>query len=195
MDEDIKLMLKVKGGDNSAFEVLLSKYHRAIINFIYRFIYDKDEAEDLASEVFLRIYRARKNYTPRAKFSTYIYQIAKNLALNELRRKGSHKESSLDEILLREDFRIGKHLVDNKPSALIELEKEEIILAVKRAIDSLPKNQKMAVVLRRYDELSYEEIARIMGCSVSAVKSLLNRAKITLKEKLYLYIKNSETFY
>lgn len=185
LDEDVKLMLRFKQGDNSSFEALLDKYHNSIINFIYRFIGDKAEAEDLAQEVFLRIYRAKENYTPKAKFSTWIYRIAKNLVLNELRTKISHKLSSLEEMVSTEEGgELPRQLADDKPSTLVELERQDLIRAVRKAIDLLPTNQKLAVILRRYEELSYEEIAEVMSCSVLAVKSLLNRAKEALKEKL-----------
>lgn len=184
LDEDVRLMLKFKAGDNASFEALLDKYHRPIINFLYRFVGDKIEAEDLTQEVFLRVYRSAKTYAPKAKFSTWIYVIAKNLALNELRRRKSHRASSLNEIVPSEEGEIPRELPGYSPTVLTELEKQDLIEAVKKAIDTLPDNQKTAVILRRYEEFSYEEIARVVGCSVSAVKSLLNRAKVALKEKL-----------
>ena len=187
-DEDVQLMLKFKQGEISAFEALLDKYHNPIINFVYRFIGNKQESEDLAQEVFLRVYRSSQNYKPKAKFSTWIYRIAKNLVLNELRRRRTHNVSSLDEMVSFEEEELPKQISNNKPSALVELEKKDLTVAVRKAIDSLPANQKMAVVLKRYDELPYVEIAKILGCSVSAVKSLLNRAKVSLKEKLSSYV-------
>lgn len=184
LDEDVKLMLKFKEGDKAGFEALLDKYQSPIINFIYRFIGDKQEAEDLAQEVFLRVYRSSKSYTPKAKFSTWIYIIAKNLVLNELRRRKTHQASSLDEMVSCEETELPKQIPSPKPSALMELEIQDLIGAVRNAIGALPENQKTAVILRRYEGFSYAEIAGIMGCSVSAVKSLLNRAKEALKDKL-----------
>lgn len=189
LDHDIKLMLRFKEGDKSAFESLLDKYHPPIINFIYRFLEDKTESEDLAQEVFLRIYRSAQNYTPQAKFSTWIYRIAKNLALNELRRKKVRRTSSLEEMVSSEESGLQREFSDKKPSALEELEKQDLIFAVRKSIDSLPPNQKTAVILSRYEELSYEETAKVIGCSVSAVKSLLSRAKMTLKEKISSYVR------
>lgn len=188
-DADVALMLKFKEGDKAAFESLLDKHHNKIINFIYRFVGDKLEAEDLAQEVFLRVYRAAQGYTPKAKFSTWIYKIAKNLALNEVRRKSLHRLFSLEGVFSTEDGEISFQQIDNSNvSARADLEKQDLINAVKKAIDCLPANQKLAVILRRYDDLPYSEIAGVLGCSESAVKSLLNRAKETLKEKLKFYV-------
>ncbi len=187
-DADVGLMLKFKEGDKSAFEALLDKYHNQIINFIHRFIGDKVESEDLAQEVFLRVYRSACDYAPKAKFSTWVYKIAKNLALNELRRRKLHGLFSLEWMLSTEEGEIPWQQIDeNNAGARAELEKKDLITAVKKAIDCLPVNQKLAVVLRRYDDLPYSEIAKVIGCSESAVKSLLNRAKETLKERLKLY--------
>lgn len=185
-DEDVQLMLRFKDGDNSSFEVLLEKYQSRIINFLYKITGDKAESEDLAQEVFIRVYHSGEKYTPQSKFSTWIYVIAKNLALNEIRRrKGVFfnflKDSSEEEVI--------KEIPDNKSSsALNELEKKDLGKIVKKAIDSLPANQKIAVILNRYENLSYEEIAEITGCSTPAVKSLLNRAKTALKLKLGKYV-------
>lgn len=188
-DEGAVLMLKFKEGDTAAFEFLIEKYHHPIINFIYRLIGDKAEAEDLAQEVFLRVYRSAKGYIPKAKFSTWVYKIAKNLALNELRRKKLHRLFSLEGMLSTEDGEIPLQQIDNNHTdSRAELVKQDLINAVKKAIDCLPVNQKLAVILRRYDGLLYSEIAKVIGCSESAVKSLLNRAKENLKEQLKLYV-------
>ena len=192
LDEDVQLMLKFKTGDNSSFEAILEKYHSPLINFFYRFVGDKIEAEDLAQEAFLRIYRYRHNYKPKAKLSTWIYCIAKNIALNELRRRATHRAASLEETIDAEDSEIKIQFADttqNLPSQ--ELEKKELENIIKKAIDSLPIHQKTAIILRRFEEFSYEEIAQIMKCSISAVKSLLNRAKENLKEKLKPYLKDN----
>jgi len=189
LDEDVKLMLEFKGGDNSAFEKILDKYHIPIINFIYRLIGDKSESEDLAQEVFLRVYRSSQNYIPKAKFSTYIYKISKNLALNELRRRDSQKLSFLEEMaVVKEGEILPRQISNDKLSVSKEIERKDLIEVVKKAIETLPEKQRIAVILRRYEGFSYEEIAKIMSCSISAVKSLLNRAKLTLKDKLFFYV-------
>jgi RNA polymerase sigma-70 factor (ECF subfamily) len=187
-DPDVVLMLKFKQGDKSAFSGLLDKYHRPVINIIYRMIGDSHAADDLAQEVFMRVYNSSRNYQPTAKFSTWIYRIAMNLCLNELRRR-KKRIFSLDENIPTQEGEVKIEIAEkDKDLPRDELAKKELQDIVKKAIESLPENQRMAVLLRRYENLSYEEIAKTMNCSVSAVKSLLNRAKESLKEKLRPYI-------
>lgn len=189
-DPDVVLMLKFKQGDKLAFDELLDKYHRPVINNIYRMIQDRHEADDLAQEVFIRVYNSSKNYQPTAKFSTWIYKITMNLCLNELRRR-KKKVFSLDENIPTQEGQVKIEIAEkDKDLPPEELAKRELQDIVRRAIESLPENQRMAVILRRYEDLSYEDIAKTMNCSVSAVKSLLNRAKEMLKEKLVSYIKD-----
>ena len=177
-------MLRVKKGEISAFNQILEKYQRPIINFIYRFVGSKGEAEEITQEVFLRIYLARGHYRVRAKFSTYIYRIARNLSLNALRKKRP-QIVSLDEPISGENGEIKRELPDSRQISPAEsLEKKEIQLLVKKALDSLPQPQKTAIILNRYNELSYKEIGRIMNLSLPAVKSILHRAKESLKKKL-----------
>ncbi|MEW6088492.1 MAG: RNA polymerase sigma factor [bacterium] len=183
-DEDVQLMLRFKDGDNSSFEILLEKYQSPIINFLYKITGNKTEAEDLTQEVFIRVYHSGKKYIPQSKFSTWIYIIAKNTALNDIRRK-----KGILRFLKKDLEEPEKKIPDNKnPSALAQLELKDLQKVVKNAIDLLPPNQKIAVILSKYDSLSYEEISQIMDCSISSVKSLLNRAKISLKEKLEKYV-------
>ena len=181
---DVQLMLDVKAGDEASFEFLLQKYRMPLVNFLYRMVRDRATAEDLAQEVFLRVYRARKQYTPSAKFTTWLFRIATNLALNSVRDNRYHKlETSLDAPaeddsapmmeLRSPDMRIDEHLM--------ELARAEII---RRAISSLPEKQRAAVLLHKYEEMDYGEIARIMECSESALKSLLFRAYETLRVQL-----------
>ena len=177
-------MAKIAEGDQDAFELLVARHQTSILNLIYRYVGNRTQAKDLCQEVFLRVWRAAGNYEPRAKFTTWIYRITANLCFNEL--KSSHRKKWLQ--FLRPDAdhetRAEDDLPDRSPSP------EDLLLAKERsrqitdALQSLPENQRMALILRRYDELSYEEIARILGCSVSAVESLLVRAKRTLQERL-----------
>jgi RNA polymerase sigma-70 factor (ECF subfamily) len=187
MDKEISsedLMARIARGDDDAFEILVSRHQASILNLIYRFIGDRAQAKDLAQEVFIRVWQAAKSYQPKAKFTTWIYRIAANLCFNEL--KSSRRKKRLQflrsdgdrEVQTEEDF------PDGSPSP------EDVLLARERsgqisdALQRLPNKQRMALVMKRYEDLSYNEIAQILDCSVSAVESLIVRAKRTLQEKL-----------
>src|SRR3984893_2719013 len=181
---DVQLMLDVKAGDDASFDLLLQKYRTPLVNFLYRMVRDTATAEDLAQEVFLRVYRARKQYSPSAKFTTWLFRIATNLALNSVRDNRYRKlEVSLDAPSENEgatprevpapEMRIDEHMVERGRSDFI-----------RRAIDSLPEKQRLAVLLHKYEEMDYLEIAKILDCSESALKSLLFRAYETLRVEL-----------
>jgi len=179
-------MLDVKAGDEQSFELLLRKYRTPLVNFLYRMVRDSAAAEDLAQEVFLRVYRARKEYAPSAKFTTWMFRIATNLALNSVRDNRHRKlEISVDQTVETfEDEQRPMELRDRAPSIeqqLVAQTRSEMIL---RAIHSLPEKQRAAVLLHKYQELDYDEIARILECSDSALKSLLFRAYETLRTEL-----------
>jgi RNA polymerase sigma-70 factor (ECF subfamily) len=176
-------MLDVKAGDDRSFELLLRKYRTPLVNFLYRMIRDTATAEDLAQEVFLRVYRARKQYSPSAKFTTWLFRIATNLALNSVRdNRHRQLETSIDapanddeaprELPARER-RIDEHMV----------ERDRVVI-IRRAIAALPEKQRVAVLLHKYEEMDYGEIAKILECSESALKSLLFRAYETLRVQL-----------
>lgn len=187
-DPDIELMLEFAQGSIPAFEQILKKYKKIVINVAYRFIQDRYEAEDIAQEVLLKVYNSAEKYKPKAKFSTWIYKITANTCLNKLRSKNNfqiislEKSASLDDTKTRSDNHYSRY---THPS--IELEKEELKQMVKSAIQTLPANQRMAVILQKYEGLSYKEISKIMGCSTQAVDSLLQRAKQNLKKALTPY--------
>jgi len=172
-EADEKLMLKVAQGDIAAFEQLVNKYKKSVINIIYRYIGRQDDAEDLAQEAFLRVYETRNRYRPIAKFSTWLYRIVTNICLNYKRKP---EPVSLDEIALNP--------TSNSPNPETLVETEERNTMIREAIDSLPKSQRLAVILQRFEHASYKEIADKMGTSVSAVESLIHRAKQILKKKL-----------
>lgn len=176
-DPDIDTMLRVKAGDIAAFESLVHKHQKNVLNLVYRYLGDATYAEDVAQEVFLKVYRARAGYEPKAKFSTWLYRVTVNHCLNEIRSRRSQPPRM--EIV--DDLAPGETEEDR-------LTRQEIQHAVKAAIDALPENQRMAVILARYEDLSYEEIAETMQVSLEAVKSLLHRAKDALKEKLARYV-------
>ena len=186
-DEDIKLMFGFQDGDEACFEQLVERHKNRVFQLAYRFLGNRQEAEDLAQRVFIKIYQAKNNYKPKAKFTTWLYVICKNTCLKVLRKKKPIMVSIDDSIELP-DGRVTRQVADTHiPSPSVSTLNNEQALVVKKAIDSLPSNQRMAVLLYRYDRLSYEEIAKIMECSAKAVKSLLHRAKISLKEKLADY--------
>src|SRR5208283_2347919 len=177
-----------KNGDNSAFNKIMDKYEKPIINFAFRFTWDKSSAEDLAQEVFLRVYKAAKNYLPSARFSTWLYKIATNVCID-------YKRKIKKETLMHMDFGVGETIKDEYSNTLTDvgnksatadksLEQRETEEQVKKALESLPQNQKIAVILRIYEEKSYEEISKIMEVSIPSVESLLFRARQELKKIL-----------
>jgi RNA polymerase sigma-70 factor (ECF subfamily) len=183
-DPDVQAMLKVQKGSKVAFEELMHKYYPRILNFIYRFVGNKNTAEDLTQEVFLRAYNSARRYKPKSKFQTWLYTIAKNIALNELRRS-NRTIYSLDAPSGEGDKQIYNEIEDTEISSPDEqmLQKEKVA-SIRSAISNLPENQRIAVILRRYEGFSYAEIAATLNVSDKAVKSLLNRAKENLKNRL-----------
>jgi RNA polymerase sigma-70 factor (ECF subfamily) len=183
---DVQLMLDVKAGDEASFELLLRKYRSPLVNFLYRMVRDTAVAEDLAQEVFLRVYRAREDYAPSAKFTTWMFRIATNLALNSVRdNRHRQMEISMDQPADsgEEDSR-GLEVPDRAPSVEQELVARSRAEMILKAIHALPEKQRAAVLLHKYQELDYDEIARVLECSESALKSLLFRAYETLRVEL-----------
>ena len=183
---DEELMARIAGSDARAFEILVQRHQRRILNLIYRSIGDRVQAEDVAQEVFLRVWRSAGDYAPKAKFTTWVYRIAVNLCLDAL--KATHRKQSFVHLMpaLKIRTKMMKLLngCDSAPSPeelLMDAEESGRIFA---ALQGLPTNQRLAVVLKKFDGLSYEEISRVLGCSQSAVESLLVRAKRTLRDKL-----------
>lgn len=182
---DFTLMERVGKGDHEAFRQLVVRHQNAVIGTVAKMLGNPSEAEDIAQQVFLRIWRNAKRYRPEAKFTTYLFTITRNLVFNETRRKSRKKEVSSDEREENSNLLIAGS-PDRQPDA--ELLQAELQRAVDDAIAALPEAQRMAVVLRRYEQLSYEEIAAVLHLSVSAVKSLLFRARTTLRESLGGYL-------
>lgn len=189
---DEKLMLQVKQGSQESFRELVERHKISVLNLCLRFTKHKEDAEDLAQDVFLRIYQAAPRYVETAAFTTYLYRVTMNVCLNYQRRKKILKFFSLDknpnngsaDSMQNYLPEISHH---EKPD--IEIERMETSKIVQEAIDSLPESQKVAVILFRYANLSYQEIAEVLDTSVSAVESRLHRAKLNLKKKLKPYIK------
>jgi RNA polymerase sigma-70 factor, ECF subfamily len=181
---DVQLMLDVKAGDDASFDFLLQKYRSPLVNFLHRMVRDTATAEDLAQEVFLRVYRARKQYTPSAKFTTWLFRIATNVALNSVRDNRYQKMQISIDAPVDEDSQAPMELPAREKRIdqhMIERDRTEII---RRAIWSLPEKQRAAVLLHKYEEMDYAEIARILDCSEGALKSLLFRAYETLRVQL-----------
>jgi RNA polymerase sigma-70 factor (ECF subfamily) len=185
---DVQLMLDVKAGDEQSFELLLQRYRTPLVNFLYRMVRAREEAEDLAQEVFLRVYRARKDYVPSAKFTTWLFRIATNLALNSVRdNRHQRMEVSLDApvtIDAEEGDEKPLDIAEKHPNIEQYLVEEARKKMIRHAIDKLPEKQRAAVLLHKYQELDYGDIAKILECSESALKSLLFRAYETLRVEL-----------
>lgn len=182
-DPDVLLMLEFQKGNKASFEKLMERHYKHVLNIIYRFVGKREIAEDLTQEVFIRVYKNGSGYRATAKFQTWLYQIAKNISLNELRSRRA-KDISLEETA-------GEFPDEAGLSPSEEALKGETVKVVRSAINGLPESQRLAVILRRYENLSYEDIAKTLNCSIKAVKSLLSRAKENLKEKLSYVLKES----
>ncbi len=190
-DPDAALMLRVKQGDREAFEELVEKYKQPVMNLVYRTLPDATEAEDLAQHVFLQVFKSAHRYEVSAKFSTWLFTIARNLSLNEIRRRSRHPAQSLDETFADSDDQPVRQAEDLKtfspPDSLLQTELEE---KIEEALAELPENQRTAILMCRGDEFTYEDIAKVLECSVSATKSLIHRGRETLKMKLKPYLKS-----
>ncbi len=198
-DPDAAVMLRVKRGDRRAFEQLVDKYQQPVINLVYRTLGDAAEAEDVAQNVFVQVYKSADRYKVSARFSTWLFTIARNLCLNEIRRRTRHRAESLDVFHPDHEGQPLHQFEDVKtsspPDAVLGQELEQ---KIQQALNDLPENQRLAILLCRQEELSYEEIATVLGCSLSATKSLIHRGRETLKQRLKPYLrtgtwKDSET--
>jgi RNA polymerase sigma-70 factor, ECF subfamily len=186
---DADVMLRVKAGDDSAFDYLVQKYRRPIINFMYRMAHNTAAAEDLAQEVFLRVYRSRANYEPSAKFTTWLYRIATNLGVNyarDTRHERPENVTNLDE----PDTETGQtlDLADKTPTVEEEILRRERLAAIRTKVEALPERQRMAVLMHKYQQMDYRQIAEVLKLSESATKSLLFRAYETLREQLKEFV-------
>jgi len=193
LDPDAAMMLRVKQGDTAAFTALIEKYQQPVMNLAARTLHDQTEAEDLAQNVFVQVFKSAARYQTTAKFSTWLFTIARNLCLNEIRRRSRHPAESLDAPHPDQEDQ-SKHQFEDPRSASPpdRLLQGELVKKIEEAIAALPENQRTALLLCRQDELSYEEIAAVLGCSLSATKSLIHRGRETLKEKLKPYLRTGQ---
>ncbi|HSE48268.1 MAG TPA: sigma-70 family RNA polymerase sigma factor [Terriglobales bacterium] len=185
--DDAAVMLRVQTGDDAAFDYLVEKFRRPIVSFMYRNAHNQGVAEELAQEVFLRVYRSKQTYAAEAKFSTWLYRIATNLAVNHARdTRGEKAGVSLDE----PDQETGQTIdvADAQPNVEQQMLRRERLAAIRRHVDELPERQRLAVIMHKYQEMDYREIAKVLKLSESATKSLLFRAYETLREKLAEFI-------
>jgi RNA polymerase sigma-70 factor (ECF subfamily) len=189
LQSDADIMLRVKAGDQSAFEYLVQKYRRPMVSFMYRMARNSAVAEDLAQEVFLRVYRSRETYEASAKFSTWLYRIATNLAVNharDTRHERPEVQVSLDEP--DDDTGTTLELPDASLNAEQQMVRRERLSAIRRKVEALPEPQRLAVIMHKYQQMDYKQIADVLRKSESATKSLLFRAYETLREQLKEFI-------
>jgi RNA polymerase sigma-70 factor, ECF subfamily len=189
-DPDVRLMVQVRGDVVGAFETLVERYQNRLVGILFHLVGNREEAEDLCQEVFFRIYKARKGYRPRAKFSTWLFTIANNLALNHLRRKGRNPSvpiggSATDSAAVAS---VAQQLAGREGTPSAQMRQAELADLVREALAVLNEDQKLAVLLNKFEEMSYAEIADVMGRSPAAVKSLLARARNQLREQLEPYL-------
>lgn len=191
LDPDAALMLRVRDGDRAAFEALVEKYKQPVINLVARTIGDPTEAEDVAQHVFVQVFKSAERYEVTAKFSTWLFTIARNLSLNEIRRRARHRTDSLDQTFDDNDEQPMRQATDTRTAGPPEtLLQGELEAKVEEAIAALPEKQRTALLMCRHEEFSYDEIGRVVGCSLSATKSLIHRARETLKEQLKPYLRS-----
>jgi RNA polymerase sigma-70 factor (ECF subfamily) len=186
---DAQVMLRVKAGDDSAFDYLVQKYRRPMLNFMYRMAHNSAVAEDMAQEVFLRVYRSRQNYEASAKFTTWLYRIASNLAVNharDTRHERPENTVSLDEP--DQNTGLTMDLPDDSLTAEEAIVRRERLAAIRQRVQALPERQRMAVIMHKYQQMDYRQIAKILKLSESAIKSLLFRAYETLRGQLKEFV-------
>jgi len=197
-DPDVRLMLQIRDDVPGAFEVLVERYQHRLVGVLAHLVGRLDEAEDLTQDVFLRVYRARKGYKPKAKFSTWMFTIANNLAMNHLRGRGRNpalgvgmaSEGSTGTVTTIRPIEERALAREGTPSA--QMRSVELSDVVREALEILGEDQKLAVLLNKFEDMSYADIAEVMGRSEAAVKSLLARARTHLRERLEPYLKTGQ---
>ena len=186
-DLDFRLMEKISKGDMGAMEQLIEIHQSRVLGTVSKMLGSSGDAEDITQQIFLRVWNSAANYKASAKFTTWLFTITRNLVFNEMRRRKRHPTTTLEQEELENHFQPTDFRTPTPDNSLLESELQE---AIQAAIDSLPETQRMAVVLRRYEDLSYEEIGAVLDLSVSAVKSALFRARTELRERLRGYLES-----
>ena len=186
-EEDLALMAKVARGDEDAFAKIVAKHQHAVLGTVAKMTNQSSDTEDIAQQVFIRLLKSAERYQPTAKFTTFLFTITRNLVFNATRKKSGKNEYSFDALEGKWRQSIEDKSSDSRPDKLIE--QTELRQIIDQAISSLPEKQRLAVVLRRYEKMPYEEIAETLGISVPAVKSQLFRARTALRESLGKYLK------
>jgi len=182
LERDAELMMRVLDGDETSFALLLERHRGPVVHFLYRMVQNQAVSEELAQEVFLRVYRSRQTYEPTAKFTTWLFRIATHLALNRIRDTKKEKgQESLDEPKAEG---LERQVADNKPSIEQELVRRTRLDEIRSAVEALPAKQRAAVLMHKFEGLDYQQISRVLDCSESALKSLLFRAYETLRGRL-----------
>jgi RNA polymerase sigma-70 factor (ECF subfamily) len=192
VDEDSTLMLAVRAGDDAAFNSLVEKYHRPIIHFMYRMVHNQSVAEELAQEVFLRVYRSRETYRAEARFSTWLYRIATNLGVNHAR--DTRSERTAHTVYLDDqdpETGVTPDVADVRPTVEQDLVRGERLRAIRQQVMALPERQRSAVLMHKYQGLDYKQIGEVLKLSESATKSLLFRAYQTLRERLKSFVEEN----
>ncbi len=189
VDPDVRLMLRVRDDDRAAFDELVEKYQHRLLGVLTHLIGNQEEAEDLAQEVFLRIYRARKGYKVRAKFSTWLFTVANNVALNHLRKRHRSSARKSDD---SSDAGLAGALPARDGTASSQMRHAELSAVVRDAVANLDDDQRLAVLLSKFEEMPYAQIAEVMKRSEAAVKSLLARARVNLRAEIEPYLRTGQ---
>ena len=183
--EDVRLMRLVARGDTAAFEQLIERHQTLVLGTVARMLGSNSDVEDIAQQVFIRVWKSASRYVPRAKFTTWLLKITRNLVFNELRRAKRRSHAPLQPDPGAEEMQLKDESNQPPDASLLEVELQD---AIEKAIGELPETQRLALILRRYEELSYEQIAEILDLSVAAVKSVLFRARTELRARLVNYL-------
>lgn len=187
-DDDAARMLAVRAGDERAFAELVRRWQGRVVSLAYRYLGSAADAEDLAQEVFLRVHRARESYEPSARFSTWIYRITVNASLNHLRARRARRPVAGELPSFEGEGAPPEPADGAEPEPSEALEKDELARVLRRIVDELPERQRIALLLNKYEGLGYEEVASAMDLTVMAVKSLLTRARVTVRQRLEPYL-------